>query len=260
MLNQLFILFWLQLSFLLCYPLKTSWPLKIKANLFAKKEWSPPEDVDSSSPITYTVSLPRGAGITWGTDLSFRWVYVMDLDPRGKAKEKGVKKGDYIIGCGDQDANLIAQDFDFVITSLSKQSTVDAFNHTFYRGKREDLIGVDSLDPSDVTCKVKVIQEGKPAVTLECPGGTNLRKLLVSNGINVYRSITRWTNCSGKQRCGTCIVDLQKGSEQCSRRALDEEMVLAENPDNYRLSCVTSVYGDITVKVQGPVTAAQWTR
>jgi hypothetical protein len=39
-------------------------------------------------------------------------------------------------------------------------------------------------------------------------GGTNLRQLLVGNGINVYRSLTRWTNCNGKQRCGTCIVDV----------------------------------------------------
>jgi ferredoxin len=48
--------------------------------------------------------------------------------------------------------------------------------------------------------------------------------------------------------------------DKCSRRALDEDMVLAENPENYRLSCVTSVYGDVTVKVQTPVGAAQWTR
>lgn len=40
-------------------------------------------------------------------------------------------------------------------------------------------------------------------------GGTNIRELLVDNGINVYRSITRWTNCKGKQRCGTCIVDVR---------------------------------------------------
>lgn len=39
-------------------------------------------------------------------------------------------------------------------------------------------------------------------------GGTNMRKLLVGNGINVYRSLTRWTNCNGKQRCGTCIVEV----------------------------------------------------
>ena len=48
--------------------------------------------------------------------------------------------------------------------------------------------------------------------------------------------------------------------DKCSRKALDEEFVLAENPESYRLSCITSVYGDVTVTVQGQVGAAQWTR
>jgi hypothetical protein len=111
-----------------------------------------------------------------------------------------------------------------------------------------------------MTITVTVVQDGKPDLQIQCPGGTNLRRLLVGKGINVYRSLTRWTNCNGKQRCGTCIVDIEKGNENCSRRALDEEAVLRENPDNYRLSCVTTVYGDVTVRVQGPVGAAQWTR
>ena len=50
------------------------------------------------------------------------------------------------------------------------------------------------------------------------------------------------------------------GFDNCSRRALNEDAVLRENPNSYRLSCVTSVYGDVTVKVLGPVGAAQWTR
>ena len=51
-------------------------------------------------------------------------------------------------------------------------------------------------------------------------GGTNLRRLLVGNGINVYRSITRWTNCSGKQRCGTCIVDVSTNKYELLRKCL----------------------------------------
>jgi hypothetical protein len=39
----------------------------------------------------------------------------------------------------------------------------------------------------------------------------------------------------------------------CTRRSLDEEATLRENPPSYRLSCITSVYEDITVEVQGPV-------
>ena len=46
-------------------------------------------------------------------------------------------------------------------------------------------------------------------------GGTNLHRLLVDNGINMYGSITKWTNCSGKQRCGTCIVDVSTPNLKC---------------------------------------------
>lgn len=55
-------------------------------------------------------------------------------------------------------------------------------------------------------------------------------------------------------------IKIEEGLDNCSRRALDEEATLRENPESYRLSCVTSCYGDVVVRVQGPVGAAQWTR
>lgn len=71
----------------------------------------------------------------------------------------------------------------------------------------------------------------------------------------------RWPfQISGKQLCGTCIVEIMDGLGNCSRRGIDEASTLRENPLDYRLSCVTDVYGDVTVRVQGKVGAAQWTR
>jgi ferredoxin len=55
-------------------------------------------------------------------------------------------------------------------------------------------------------------------------------------------------------------VEIEEGLANCTRRALEEEQTLRENPENYRLACITSVYGDVTVKVQGAVGASQWTR
>lgn len=54
--------------------------------------------------------------------------------------------------------------------------------------------------PAEITVTVK--QKGKPELSLKAPSGANLRNLLTDNGINVYQSITRWTNCKGKQLCG----------------------------------------------------------
>jgi hypothetical protein len=108
-----------------------------------------------------------------------------------------------------------------------KQQPGNRFNYTFFRGKKDLLVGGPVLEPSETTVTVTVVQDGKEDLELQCPGrdmspllvihlhyfcvkgGTNMRRLLVGNGVNVYRSITRWTNCNGKQRCGTCIVDVR---------------------------------------------------
>ena len=65
--------------------------------------------------------------------------------------------------------------------------------------------------------------------------------------------MTRWTNCNGKQLCGTCIVDVTEGVDKCTRRSLDEASTLRENPETYKLACVTNVYGDITVQLMPKV-------
>lgn len=93
----------------------------LSTKLLAKKNWDPPKKTelvsfnDGDNGITYSVEMAKSSGITWGSDLSFRWVYVMDVDPNGEAASTGmVEKGDYIIGFGN--TSLIAQDFDFVLT------------------------------------------------------------------------------------------------------------------------------------------------
>ena len=96
--------------------------------------------------------------------------------------------------------------------------------------------------------------------TIKTKAGCNVRQLLTDNGINVYQSVTRWTNCKGKQLCGACIVNIADGASSTNRKSLDETSTLRENPDSYRLSCVTFAYGDITVETFPPIKAAQWTR
>eukprot|EP00985_Skeletonema_marinoi_P028125 scaffold24085_cov125-Skeletonema_marinoi.AAC.1 len=97
-------------------------------------------------------------------------------------------------------------------------------------------------------------------IYIEATAGCNVRQLLTDNGINVYQSVTRWTNCKGKQLCGTCIVNIVDGAGNTNRKSLDEGSTLRENPESYRLSCVSFAYGDITVETFPPIEAAQWTR
>ena len=117
---------------------------------------------------------------------------------------------------------------------------------------------------SNDTITVTVVQnKGSPeekVTNLEAPTGTNIRQLLVDNGINVYQSVTRWTNCKGKQLCGTCIVNVVDGSPNTNWKSIDEASTLRANPDSYRLSCVTFAHGDVVVETFPPIEADQWTR
>jgi len=96
--------------------------------------------------------------------------------------------------------------------------------------------------------------------TITTTPGADVRQVLTDHGINVYQSFTRWTNCKGKQLCGTCIVNLTEGGVYTNRKRMDESSTLRENQDTYRLSCVTFVYGDVTVETFPPVKPTQWTR
>eukprot|EP00538_Stauroneis_constricta_P001109 CAMPEP_0119549402 /NCGR_PEP_ID=MMETSP1352-20130426/3100_1 /TAXON_ID=265584 /ORGANISM="Stauroneis constricta, Strain CCMP1120" /LENGTH=289 /DNA_ID=CAMNT_0007594937 /DNA_START=910 /DNA_END=1776 /DNA_ORIENTATION=- len=222
-----------------------------------------PIDVSQDERL-YRIRLPRAPGIEWGTDLSFSFVYVRDMEPAGPASLSGlVGKGDQIcelIAVRDDDEKvpvntLVGAPFDFVMNAFAElDRTVKLVDLVFFRGTKEELKAACSNDGSDgkepETITVTVIQnkgaKDEKEITLTAPTGVNVRQLLVDNGINVYQSVTRWTNCKGKQLCGTCIVNIADGALSTNRKSMDEDSTLRENPESYRLSCVTFAYGDIT--------------
>jgi ferredoxin len=249
---------------------------------------STPKDDESSNtnePIDlsldsrlYKVRLSRATGIDWGTDLSFSFVYVRDMDPSGEAKLSGkVKKGDQLCeqtpidretGESGSPINLLGAPFDFVMDSfVTLKNTVRDVDFVFFRGTKDELKAVctgesSTGEPEMITVTVIENKGSKDEAvkTFQANAGVNVRELLTANGINVYQSVTRWTNCKGKQLCGTCIVNITEGSIGTNRKSMDEGSTLRENPDSYRLSCVTFAYGDITVETFPPINAAQWTR
>lgn len=215
-------------------------------------------------------------GIDWKTDLSFRWVSVRGMDPTGAARlSNQIQIGDQLCeltpivrgGQAGTPINLLGAPFDTVMQSFAElgASVVDV-DLVFFRGTKDELKAVctgDGVLTEPDTITVTVIQNKGNAETkriLTAPAGVNLRELLVSHNINVYQSVTRWTNCKGKQLCGTCIVNVADGGINTNRKSMDEASTLRENPDGYRLSCVTFAYGDVTVETFPPVNPSQWTR
>ncbi|KAL3764369.1 hypothetical protein ACHAWU_006007 [Discostella pseudostelligera] len=240
----------------------------------------------NSDPRLARIRLPRALGIDWGTDLSFSFVYVRDLEPTGAAFLSGaVNVGDQICELrpvvdgsnkrnedktDDVAINLIGASFDKVMGSFASLGRdIRDVDIVFFRGTKEELKeacagGGRSLSDGKEKITISVIQKNPDGTTarqeIEARAGCNVRKVLTDNGINVYQSLTRWTNCKGKQLCGTCIVNITDGSSGTNRKSLDEASTLRENPDSYRLSCVTFAYGDVTVETFPPINAAQWTR
>lgn len=239
---------------------------------------------DINDPIDVTVDprlrrlrLSRALGIDWGTDLSFSFVYVRDIEPSGAASISGeVEIGDQICELTsvnsksgkDIPINLIGAPFDEVMGAFANLGReVTEVDLVFFRGTKDelkDLCAGGTRSQEDEQITITVIQnkgsKDETVRTLEAKKGVNVRQLLTDNGINVYQSLTRWTNCKGKQLCGTCIVNVTEGGEGTNRKSLDEASTLRENPDTYRLSCVTFAYGDVTVETFPPIEAAQWTR
>ena len=229
----------------------------------------------------YRIRLSRATGIEWGTDLSFSFVYVRAMDPAGEAAmTRHIEVGDQLCelravmeDTTDDDSpavvNLVGAPFDFVMTTFANlDKTVRELDLVFFKGTKEELKAAceggegQVKDPETVT--ITVIQnkgsKEEEIKILTAPTGSNLREVLVENDINVYQSFTRWTNCKGKQLCGTCIVNVTDGAINTNRKSMDEESTLRENPDRYRLSCVAFAYGDVTVETFPPIEAAQWTR
>jgi len=214
-----------------------------------------PEPEGSSDPRLRTVILDRNTGIDFGCDITLRWPYVLSLTPGGSAARLG------LVDIGDQ---LVAVESNSVV-GLPIARVVDTMaavkgrniQLTFFKGSRQELQELmGKQEVSDTVC-ITLQQAGKPDVDIEVPYGANLRDELISRGYNVYQSVSRWTNCNGKELCGTCIVDMVDGIQECTVRSVDEANKLRDYPATYKFSCQTNVYGNVTVRLFPKVGAAQ---
>mmetsp|Transcript_151838 Transcript_151838/g.268101 ORF Transcript_151838/g.268101 Transcript_151838/m.268101 type:complete len:321 (-) Transcript_151838:223-1185(-) len=204
-------------------------------------------ELRTDDPRIFTVELERPTGIDFGCDGSLRWPYILSLDPRSAAARTG------LLSIYDQ---LISIEGNSVV-GLPMATCMEAMGAipgatvelTFFRGSADELQRELGIEKEPEVVAVTVRQVGKPDMVLKVPYGANLRDQLISRGINVYQSVTRWTNCNGQQLCGTCIVNIIQGFDDVSKQGLDERQLLIDSPQTYKLSCQTEVYGNITVQV-----------
>jgi ferredoxin len=84
--------------------------------------------------------------------------------------------------------------------------------------------------------------------------GANLREFMRKVHVSPYWGLSLFTNCRGHNFCGTCAVEVVEG-KGASPRGQEEEGTLRGNlavakvvEKNLRLSCQTSIVGDMVVK------------
>lgn len=91
----------------------------------------------------------------------------------------------------------------------------------------------------------KVSAQGK---TFECAQGSNLRKVLLKNGIDLYNGKAKIINCKGIGTCGTCAVQLEGDVSEPNWKDKARRSLPPHSPTaNRRLACQTYVLSDIQV-------------
>ena len=113
------------------------------------------------------------------------------------------------------------------------------------RRRAGKFVGAEHPRPTVPTIRFE--QEGQQVGCIE---GANLRKAALDAGVNPYKGLNNLNNCGGVGQCGTCVVEVVEGMQNLSPRSDVEQVYLADRPANYRLSCRTSVNGDVTIRTR----------
>ena len=129
---------------------------------------------------------------------------------------------------------------------LGQTDLVSALNRCIKNRLRPGKF-VGAEDPRPTVPTIRFEQEGQQVGCIE---GANLRKAALDAGINPYKGLNNVNNCGGLGQCGTCVMEVVEGMQNLSPRSDVEEVYLADRPANFRLSCRTSVNGDVTVRTR----------
>jgi ferredoxin len=90
-----------------------------------------------------------------------------------------------------------------------------------------------------------IIAQGK---TIQCSTGENLRKVLLSNGIDLYNGKANFINCRGIGSCGTCAVEIEGFTTAPNWRDHTRRSLPPHDPSRkLRLACQIQVTEDIRV-------------
>ncbi|KAJ1490515.1 hypothetical protein T484DRAFT_1935189 [Baffinella frigidus] len=199
----------------------------------------------------FEVEVERPTGVEFATDLSLKYVYCMEVKDNSPAQlaTTPIRKGDQLAGINGEEC--IGKPFAEVAKMLGSNPE-KPLSFRMFRGSKAALLeAVGREDVVPTKARITAIEpDGKEGLVTE-QAGANLRDALRRNGIEVYNVAQgRFTNCNGRNLCGTCVIDIMQGAQFTNSKSIDEEASLRKMPPSYRLSCCVNVYGDILVKTR----------
>lgn len=91
----------------------------------------------------------------------------------------------------------------------------------------------------------KVIAKGK---IFECDAGSNLRQVLLEQGIELHNGKSKLINCRGIGSCGTCAVAVEGAVSEPNWKEKTRLALSPHSPTHdRRLACQVRVLGDVCI-------------
>eukprot|EP00638_Chattonella_subsalsa_P005877 CAMPEP_0117758662 /NCGR_PEP_ID=MMETSP0947-20121206/15528_1 /TAXON_ID=44440 /ORGANISM="Chattonella subsalsa, Strain CCMP2191" /LENGTH=222 /DNA_ID=CAMNT_0005578925 /DNA_START=210 /DNA_END=878 /DNA_ORIENTATION=- len=113
----------------------------------------------------------------------------------------------------------------------------------------ESLPIAEAADENPGPFELSVIGPKGQKNVLVVKKGSNLRKELQNNKIDVYEMMAKMTNCNGGGQCGTCMVDVLEGNG-CGDKSEWETNKLKGKPESFRLACQTVISGPAVIRTR----------
>lgn len=201
------------------------------SRLFAKK-------YDPADQVVVKVCKPLGIDLAEVEEGGSRGVYVDDLDAAGNLAKVGKVKKGYFLMKINQD-NVASLDFDSILDKLGAVSDKAEMTLTF--------IDYNRVIKGPATLTVE--SPDQPTKQIQALKGLNLRRVLLDNKVEVYDLRGKMSNCGGGGSCTTCVVRLVD-NEDWDATSDYEVKRTKKYGSNARLSCMTTIEGDCTVRVR----------
>lgn len=122
-------------------PACTPAPLRswLKTGRVPPSSPSPPSASPPPAPSFYNITLPRSPGLSWRTDLSFRYVSVSSVDPGGPAAGTRVRAGDQLAAVAGE--SVVGLDFDGAMQAFGRlPRDAGRMELTLFAGSREEML------------------------------------------------------------------------------------------------------------------------